>query len=82
LFTVGERRTIRVFIMAVKPLRPSEDRGQAFAHHVDRLAEFETPETKALLAEGREEFWRRASNRILRLSSIGARVAHAGPSSR
>lgn len=47
MFTVGERRTIRVFIMAVKPSRSSEDREQAFAHHVDRLAEFETPETKA-----------------------------------
>jgi hypothetical protein len=66
LFTHNEGRAIKVYILALKASGSSEDWEQKFADYVERLAESEAPETRALLAAGHDEFWRRACERVLR----------------
>ena len=65
-FTADEGRAIRIYIRALKASGSSEDSAQAFVDHVETLAESEPPETRALLPAGHDEFWRRASERVLR----------------
>ena len=65
-FTADEGPAIRIYIRALKASGSSEDSAQAFVDHVERLAESEPPETRALLTAGHDEFWRRASERVLR----------------
>ena len=66
LFTEDECRAIRVYIQALKASGSSEEWEEVFANHVETLAESEAPATRALLAAGHDEFWRRASERVLR----------------
>jgi hypothetical protein len=64
-FSHDEWRAIQVLVFRAK-IAWSENPEQPPLHYAEALAEEETPQALALLAEGETEFWRRASERILR----------------